>query len=149
MHREPKDPLTQWTDRALKQLPARRAPSGFAPRVLTAIQQRAALPWYQRPWLRWPRTLQAISALGTGGLFGVAIWGVTLAQAAANPLVSEVKREAFSVLNIFSAVLQALSLGATRIPMPVWGAALGMVAVAWVSCLALGTACWRLTGGRR
>jgi len=149
MHREPKDPLTQWTDQALKQLPKRRAPTGFAPRVLTAIQQRAALPWYQRPWLRWPRSLQAISALATGGLFAVVLWGVALAQAAANPLVSEVKHDAFSALSILSLLAQAIGLGAARIPMPVWGAALGMVAMAWVSCLALGTACWRLAGGRR
>jgi hypothetical protein len=54
MHRDPKDSLEAWADRALKQLPERRAPAQFAPKVLAAIRKRQALPWYRRPWLTWP-----------------------------------------------------------------------------------------------
>lgn len=55
-------------DRELKALPLHRAPATLAPRVLAALAERTARPWYRRAWQTWPWPLQAVSlgALGAG-----------------------------------------------------------------------------------
>ena len=47
--------------RELKGLPPLRAPAALVSRVMTVIEQRAALPWYKQSWQRWPLPLQALS----------------------------------------------------------------------------------------
>jgi hypothetical protein len=144
MHREPKDSLEAWADKTLKQLPERRAPANFAPRVLAAIQKRRALPWYRRPWLTWPRSLQAVSLGTLGSVSTAAVWAMTAATSAASPLVANVKNDASTFRNVFNALGQAISLTASHIPSYIWIGLAAMLIIAWMSCLALGTACWRL-----
>lgn len=149
MHREPKDSLEAWADRALKQLPERRAPARFAPKVLAAIQKRQALPWYRRPWLSWPRQFQVLS-LGTLATLGTgAVWLMSAARAAATPVVTNVKQDASTVWNILNALGQAASLAAAQVPSYIWIGLASVILVAWLSCLALGTACWKLAQSSR
>jgi hypothetical protein len=54
--------LEKHVDRALADLPPLTAPGTLLPRVLAAVQQWAARPWYQRAWLTWPVGLQVASA---------------------------------------------------------------------------------------
>jgi hypothetical protein len=144
MHRDPKDSLEAWADRALKQLPERRAPAHFAPKVLAAIQKRRVLPWYRRPWLTWPRQFQVLSVGSLGTLGTGAVWAMGAARAAATPVVATVKNDASSVWNILNALSQALTLAAAQVPSYIWIGLVSVIAVAWLSCLALGTACWKL-----
>jgi hypothetical protein len=48
-------------DRALKALPAPRAPRTLLPRVMSAVDSRVARP-AARPWLDWPLSAQVASA---------------------------------------------------------------------------------------
>lgn len=40
--------------REMRGLPELKAPMSLIPRVLMAIKQPAALPWYQQAWPKWP-----------------------------------------------------------------------------------------------
>ena len=89
--------LEQPIDRALKRLPALHAPATLLPRVMAAVQQWAAKPWYERAWFTWPRSLQIASATAVFLLI-VALWAAAplgrsamerLAQAAASAMGGE------------------------------------------------------------
>ena len=54
--------LEQLVDRELKRLPQPRAPHTLMARVLAAVAAMPALPWYARPWRRWPLGWQLTSA---------------------------------------------------------------------------------------
>lgn len=55
--------------RQLKSLPPLRAPVSLVSRVMSVIEQRAALPWYKQSWQRWPLPLQALSMLALLAVF--------------------------------------------------------------------------------
>lgn len=54
------DPIEQAVHRALRELPARRAPQSLEQRVLAELSRRAALPWWRKSFVHWP----AIARLG-------------------------------------------------------------------------------------
>jgi hypothetical protein len=49
--------------RELKRLPTPQAPRTLLPRVLAASERQMRRPWYERPWLAWPRVWQALSGI--------------------------------------------------------------------------------------
>jgi hypothetical protein len=51
---DPDEMLEQLLDRALHDLPLRRAPDTLESRVLAELQHRAALPWWRRNFTHWP-----------------------------------------------------------------------------------------------
>ncbi len=46
--------LEAFVHRALRDLPAERAPADLEARVLAALQARRSLPWWQAGWRAWP-----------------------------------------------------------------------------------------------
>lgn len=54
--------LEHRVDRALKELPAPRAPRTLLPAVMLAVRTAALRPWYARPWATWPAQWQTASA---------------------------------------------------------------------------------------
>lgn len=62
----------------LRQLPDLPAPGSLVHRVMLAVHQREALPWYRRAWPTWPPILQAVSillmAVFAGGLMALTIY---------------------------------------------------------------------------
>lgn len=59
-------PLEAFVHRALRELPAERAPADLETRVFAALQARQRLPWWQAGWRAWPaapRTLVLASAV--------------------------------------------------------------------------------------
>lgn len=46
--------LERFMHRTLRDLPPRRAPHALSARVLDAIQQRAARPWWRKSFAHWP-----------------------------------------------------------------------------------------------
>lgn len=148
-------PLKRWADSALRQLPSRKAPDGFALRVLTEIRRRANLPWYQRPWTQWPGLHQWLSALMVivlvVGIFGV---GIPLLQSTAAQSPAAVRASA--AIDSFGAVQSAAfritpylrqlagQLSSTHLLLVV-----GSLIAAWLSTLGLGAACWRVASQDR
>ena len=50
----PPQSLEAFVHRALRELPAERAPAELEARVLAALQARRRLPWWQAGWRSWP-----------------------------------------------------------------------------------------------
>ena len=53
-------PLEQFIDALLRRQPLRRAPAGFAARVLQQLAQQAARPWWLQGFNRWPKSAQLL-----------------------------------------------------------------------------------------
>jgi hypothetical protein len=53
------DTLERLVDRALHDLPLRRAPATLESRVFAELQRRAALPWWRRSFAHWPLAARA------------------------------------------------------------------------------------------
>ena len=64
----------------LRSLPNRRAPETLVPRVLAALRDRKAAPWWRQPWLAWPHGWQAVSAAALFALLGLAWWAEPMAM---------------------------------------------------------------------
>ena len=144
------DPLAQWADRALRQVPGPRAPSTLAPRVAAEIRRRANLPWYRRPWLQWSGPQRWMSALFlTGGLYG--FFGLLIPSLNSVAAGTEAYRQASRVPGFLDAlsdaaslVIDALARSAETIPPWAYSATLAIVVFSWLSTVGLGTACWRI-----
>ena len=150
------DPLATWADRTLRQLPARRAPSTLAPRVLAWLARQQTLPWYQRPWFRWPRHFQLLSVVLGAAIAGAVIWfllphadAVSLASAKQAAEQFQPVRDVATTAGIFTTLGNALLLVVKSLNGWLLATLLGAFAVAWSTTLGLGTACWRLAAGSR
>jgi hypothetical protein len=62
------DELETTVNRALREVPLRRAPSSLESRVLAEIVRRAALPWWRQDFARWPRPARVAFAVMCGSL---------------------------------------------------------------------------------
>jgi len=128
---------------ALGELPA---PPALANRILRAIEQRAALPWYQRSWVAWPFALRLASLSVLLLAFGGLCWGGwALTHGATVPTwmttlfadASALWRTAVVLGNTVVSLFSHLGTGVL-----VGGAA--VMFGAWVMCIGLGTAYVRL-----
>src|SRR5881397_1514663 len=53
--------LEQLMHGELRKLPELRAPETLVHRVMLAVHAKERQPWWQRPWLAWPRLAQWVS----------------------------------------------------------------------------------------
>jgi hypothetical protein len=72
---EPTEPLQQLFDRALQELPLRRAPARLESRVIGELERRAALPWWRRSFAYWPLPARAAFLGICGALISLAFVG--------------------------------------------------------------------------
>ena len=59
--------------RLLKSLPERKAPSGLELRVMTAVADSLAKPWWRKMWWPWPAPARMVFALVIAGLAALAL----------------------------------------------------------------------------
>ena len=59
------DELEKMIHRELNALPQFRAPETLMPRVMAAVANRTALPWYVQPCYAWPRWVQFIAGIAS------------------------------------------------------------------------------------
>ena len=137
-------------DHALKSLPPLAAPDSLLPRVLAALEARAARPWYRRAWQTWPRGGQVLSLAALTA--ACAAFGFAGGQFSNSDLVRPTGNAwglASVAANLLSTLGQALLLTLQHLN-PTWlAAALLVLATGWFSCVGLGTALFRLAAVRR
>jgi hypothetical protein len=72
MKHSPED-LEKFIHQTLRALPDRRAPHSLESRVLAALAARAALPWWQQSFARWPLAARVAFFIGSAGLAKLAL----------------------------------------------------------------------------
>jgi hypothetical protein len=140
--------------RELSGLEELQAPPGLADRVMRAIEQRAAAPWYRRAWQTWPVPLQTASALVLVAAFTFLCFVAW--QFTQTPEFASVTRVLGGWLDSLGLVWRMLNLLANLVVLafkslgPVCIAGLAMVALAaYAACVGLGTVYVRLAFVRR
>ncbi len=141
-------------DAVLEGLPDRPAPRTLLPRVMAAIEARAALPWYRQSWQTWPASIRVVCLVVLISVFGgicLAGWKLPQADAYAST-VREVGRwlsTLGAVWDLFSTLLNAVVLMVKQLPGPLITGCVVALALAYALCIALGAAWMRLAFPRR
>ena len=156
MHMKPKfeKQLAAKVQQELDALGELSAPPTLAGRVLRAIEQSAAAPWYRCSWQAWPLAFQGLSLVVLLALFaGICFGSVELSHAAKfSPAGHQVGEwfAWFGVLCKTAAVLaDAVATAFRHLGMGVViGCGLALLA-AYAAGIGLGTACVRLALARR
>lgn len=141
--------LEELIHRELRQLPERPAPATLVHRVMLAVHARAKRPWRERAWVSWPLGLQMISLavlLASAGLvsyFLGAVWNGVSVTSISSGLI-----ESFAWLKPIWEMVAAL-IGAVTVIVRVTGQQFlligaAVVALAYVTCIGLGTVCVRM-----
>jgi uncharacterized membrane protein len=135
--------------RELKALPELAAPDTLVNRVMTALEQRARVPWYRRSWQTWPVALQTASLVVLLALFGgLCLAGWELSQAEAATLALHRVGAWFSGLsvigNTFNVLVSAAALAVKKLGTGFIIACLVLAGLAYALCVGLGTVYFRL-----
>ncbi len=141
-------------DRELKGLPELRAPATLSRRVMAALERRAAVPWYRTAWQSWPLSLRipalALLVVFFGALcFGAWVLPNTEVATTGAARVTGWFSGPITLWNALNAVLNTFILASKQLGTVFWAAVLGVIVLAWVMCLGVGTACVRLALARR
>ena len=143
--------LEKFIDAKLRELPELSAPPTLAPRVMARVRSRAEQRWWQRAWWNWPLTAKAAFAalcmcvLGTltgGGIWlndSVAAYSQQVSRQVA-PLTS--RMDALPQIAVFATGLQ----GYITQQHLLYG--LALFAAVYLSCVGVGTMCYRISSKR-
>jgi hypothetical protein len=149
MNEEREKQLEMIIHRELRRLPERHAPETLLHRVMLTIHERTRKPWWHRPWLAWPFGAQVVSlavllvCAAVVSFFLESLWeGVNLSAiptqvADSLAWLKPIGAAAAAFLNALLAALrltwqQCLLIGTA------------VVLFSYLSCVAVGTACYRL-----
>jgi hypothetical protein len=120
--RDDTDQLERLFDRALHELPVRRAPPTLEARVFDELARRMARPWWRQSFAYWPRSARAVFFAVCGALIGLAFVGCDWIVAGAGSLSASLVRaippiwlyEGVAVAMLLYAMLFALGAAAYR-----------------------------------
>jgi hypothetical protein len=137
----------------LHQLAPLKAPKTFTPRVLSMLEARQRLPWWRKSWTGWSFGVRLLvftlllSVAGIGGYAGMQIDSGLFLESLLEPLVV-----CFSSLEPFWNVLAALG-NATLLLLRSGGHVLlwimaAVAALMYLTCVGLGTVCYRVAVSR-
>jgi hypothetical protein len=134
--------LERLVDQALHGLPPRRAPSNLEARVLEELALQAALPWWKRSFMQWPKAARVLLLGICTALGGLTILGgsrIAIGFGTALRPASELDR-AQTLLTTAKDLLATL---VGTIP-PMWiYEGLALAAILYVALFALGAAAYR------
>ena len=124
----------------LRGLPNLRAPDTLVQRVQAVLADRARRPWWQQPWLAWPRSWQAASGAGMLALIGLCWWVEPAAMERARSSLEPVSARWASLEMVFDALA-----GACRwFPNGAEPLELFSLAATYLLCVGLIIACFRI-----
>jgi hypothetical protein len=141
--------LDELIDRELAKLPECPAPETLIPRVMAALQAKAQKVWWQRPWFDWPMGLRVLSltfvaALVWGSFYG----GIIVWNEAPNPIsfarIYGWFTTALTMGDILSTLASAVLLILNSIGKFWLFLAFAIVFLMYLSCVGIGTVCFRL-----
>ncbi|MBS0633483.1 MAG: hypothetical protein JSS11_16355 [Verrucomicrobia bacterium] len=84
MKRSPEQ-LEKLIHQTLRSVPDRRAPSSLEARVMAAIAERAARPWWRQSYASWPVAVRCGFLVITGGLMKLALMAAFWVMTELNP----------------------------------------------------------------
>jgi len=131
--------LETLVERALRRLPAPRAPHTLLPRVLAAVQEWSQRPWYARAWFTWPIGGQIVSA---AALILIVVGSALLmmsAQSALDQTTARIFGGVTPVAHQAEAMLNAARVVWRAVIEPFAGYVFVLVALMCLACLAFGT----------
>ena len=135
-------------DRALRRLPAPRAPHTLLPRVLAAVREWSQRPWYARAWFTWPIGGQILSA---AALMLIVVGSALVMMSAQSALDQTTARALSSVMPVAhraEATLNAVRVVWHAVIEPLAPYAFALVVVMCLACVAFGTALNHVAFGR-
>jgi hypothetical protein len=154
MNSQDPERLQAEVDAMLKGLPRRAAPRTLLPRVMAAIQTRAALPWHRQSWQMWPLVPRVASLAILLSVFGglcLAAWKLPQADSYAS-IVGQLGRwlsGPSSLWNVLCVLFNAASAMARQLPAGFIAACLVSLGLGYALCIALGAAWIRFALARR
>lgn len=156
MQPDPQDKLAALIHDQLSRLPDRPAPTTLVPRVLARIEQRRR-QWWRRPWSQWPPAARLISLplmVATAGGVMIALFTLVQSGLLAAGLSDLASRAApagplATVWGFFQTVTNALVLALGGLDRSWFTASATVVVVMYLTCVALGTACFRVAVTKR
>jgi hypothetical protein len=138
--------LRELMERALRDLPPRRAPVDLEARVLNEVERRAARPWWRQSFGHWPRLARAgfvaVCALLIAGVMVGGHWtdnavsSLHTSSAVPLPLIR-------GILTLGSAAAELMTLFAKVIPSTWMYTALATSALLYTVLFGLGAAAYR------
>ncbi|MBI4660039.1 MAG: hypothetical protein HY735_14460 [Verrucomicrobia bacterium] len=154
MQNESDDKLEKLIHRELAKLPELQAPATLIPRVLQALRYSARKHWWQRSWFHWPFGLRvfslglAVALISSIFLGGAVFWNDTV-----NSISLDGVRESLAPYSVAQDILRTLANAAWLILNAIgrfWLLlSLTITFMAYVSCVGIGTVCFRLAINRR
>jgi hypothetical protein len=134
--------LLRLVDQALRKLPARRAPLQLEARVFEELARRAAMPWWHRSFVQWPRAARVLLLVVCTALSALTIVGGARIVLTLGPAWRPA-RELDRALALLSASKNVIATLLGAIP-PMWMyEGLALAAVLYAALFALGTAAYR------
>ena len=154
MERPDQNELTDLIHRQLMKLPERTAPATLIPRVLRRIESRQRC-WWLRPWGTWPFSAKVFSLPLMLACLVAFVQGLT-ALSRLSPeawVVSEAEtrlRPLAPVWDLAGTLANALGIALQSFNQPiVWLAAVSIIVLMYLTCLAVGTMCVRVAYASR
>lgn len=133
-------------DRELKALPPLKAPGTLAPAVMAVLAARARLPWWQRAWWDWPVAAKAAFVILTLSVAGLVSGGTLFLEDNAVDYSSNLV-ERVSVLGVVLDVVTPFFWVAhlvwEKMAQPFLLYALVCLGALYLTCVGVGTACYR------
>jgi len=149
MDNEAERRLGERIHRELRQLPPLKAPETLVARVFTAIESRAHQPWWRKSWMNWPSSMRLAFVVGVCALaIGFLYLGFEFSsEVPAGTLITKVSAW-FGFLaplwNIIAALGNALVLVLRAGGQLLFWGTLALVAAMYLTCVGLGTLCYRV-----
>ena len=153
MNEQDERQLEQLVHRELRRLPDLQAPETLVHRVMLAVHANERRPWWQRPWLTWPRPAQLVSAaMSAAAVVAIVYFGAATWEAAGigNPwdriwqLISSLAPIRDWLVTLVNAVVLVLQKAGQQYLL----IGLGIAVTMYLACVATGTACYRLAFNR-